>query len=358
MKKGTFLTIFFLFLSYLNYNLIQAQDTDIYSLLTERYIDRPINIHRGQIQINTGYELSVLNRKFDIQGKAVNLAKDGSAAMQHLFPLDIRFGALEHLQISAGINYSRTGIRERNILIAGYDTELSIDELNEYKGPDNLQLGLAFKAPLGLKSFDWTIHGNISLPVFSAKPDQPAHTVFTPLMATTTQISYYYKNKFGSGILTGAFGTDLKFHTSHFSILLSGNFTAPLKEATNIQWKSILIENEFQYYTQEFTFKCGKQVEYSALFAYQAIDWLALELFINGNNTFGGWSDVTGKKIGYRPQNLVAGGLGYEIMVSPHLRLYQTIDFPVKGENIMGFLVINTTISINFISGSYYNIFK
>jgi len=358
MKKRTLFIIPVLFLTYLDHNIIQAQDTDIYSLLTERYVDRPINVHRGQIQINTGYELSVLNRKFDLHGKAVNLAKDGSAAMQHLFPLDIRFGVLEHLQISAGINYARTGIRERNIWIAGYDTELSIDELNEYKGPDNLQLGLAFKAPLGLKNFDWIIHGNISIPVFSTRPDRPAHTVFTPLMATTTQISYYYKNKFGSGILTGALGTDLKFHTSHFSIFLSGNFTAPFKEATNIQWKSILIENEFQYYTQEFNFKCGKQVQYSVLFAYQAINWLALELFINGNNTFGGWSDVTGKKIGYRPQNLVAGGLGYEIMVSPHLRLYQTIDFPVTGENIMGFLAITTTLSINFISGSYYNIFK
>lgn len=356
MKKGAFLIISLLFLSYLNYNLIQAQDTDIYSLLTERYVDRPINVHRGQIQVNTGYELSVLNRKFDLQGKAVNLAKDGSAAMQHLFPLDVRFGILEHLQISAGINYARAGIRERNIWIAGYDTELSIDELNEYKGPDNLKLGLAFKAPLGFKHLDWIIHGNISIPVFNTRPDQPAHTVFTSILETT-QISYYYKNKFGSGILTGALGSDLKFHTSHFSVFLSGNFTAPLKEATNIQWKSNLIENEFQYYTEEFTFKCGKQIEYLASLAYQAIDWLVIELFINGNNTFGGWSDVTGKKIGYRPENLIAGGLGYEIMISPHLRLFQTIDIPFKGENILGFLVINTTISINFISETYHNIF-
>jgi hypothetical protein len=358
MKKGIFPVIFILLLQLLNCNLIHSQDTDIYSLLTERYTDRPINLHRGQIQVNTGYELSVLNRKFDTHGKAVNLSKDGSAAMQHLFPLNVRFGVLEHLQLSAGINHARTGIRERNIWIAGYDTELSIDELDEFKGLDNLKLELAFRAPLGLKHLDWTIHGNINIPVFSTSPVQPAHAVFTPLLATTTQISYYYKNKFGSGILTGAFGSDLKFHASHFSLLLSGSFTAPLKEATNIQWKSILIDNEFKYYTQEFTFKCGKQIEYTALFACQAIDWLAIELFVNGNNIFGGWSDVTGKKIGYRTQNLIAGGLGYEIMVSPHLRLFQTIEIPVEGENIMGFLAINTAISINFISGSYYNIFK
>jgi hypothetical protein len=357
MKKGTFFIISFLFLSYLNYNFIHAQDSDIYSLLTERYVDRPIIVHRGQIQVNTGYELSVLNRKFDIYGKAVNLAKDGSAAMQHLFPLDISFGILEHLQISAAINYARTGIRERSIWIAGYDTELSIDELNEYKGCDNLKLGLDFSVPSGLKHLDWIIHGNISLPVFNNRPDKPDHTVYAPLFVTTTQISYYYKNKFGSGILTGELGTDVKFNSSNFSVLLSGNFTTPLKEATNIQWRSNLIDYEFQYYTEEFTFKCGKQIEYSAFFAYQAIDWLAVQLFVNGNNTFGGWSDVTGKKIGYRPQNLIACGLGYEIMVSPHLRLFQTLDIPVTGENIIGFFMINTAISINFISESYHNIF-
>jgi len=357
MKKRILLKISVLFLSYINYTYIQAQDNDIYSLLTERYVDRPIILHRGQIQINTGYELSFLNRKFDLEGKTVNLAKDGSAAMQHLFPFDIRFGILEHLQISAGINWARTGLRERNIWIAGYDTELSIDELNEYKGFDNLKLGLAFKVPLGLKHLDWILNGDISLPIFNNKPDQPAHTVYTPFSSSTTLISYYYKNKFGSGILIGSLGTDLKFNTSNFSISLSGNFTTPLQEATNIQWKSNLIENEFEYYTEEFNFKCAKQLEYSGLFAYQAIDWFAVQLFINGINTFGGWSYITGKKVGYRPEKLIAGGVGYEIMVSPHLRLSQTIDIPVNGENILGFLVINTALSINFISESYYNIF-
>ncbi len=341
----------------LDLNKLSAQETDVYSLLTERYVERPINVHRGQLQVNTGYELSVLNRKFNTEGKAINLAKDGSVAMQHLFPLDIHFGILEHLQISVGMNYARMGIRERNIWIAGYDTELSIDELNEYKGPDNLKLGLSFRVPLGLEYMDWTANGSISLPVFNNEPDPPDHTIFTPFSATTTQISYYYKNKFGSGILTGAFGTDLKINTSNISVILSGNFTAPLKEGTNIQWRSNLIDNKFEYYTEEFNFKCGQQIEYSALFAYQAIDWFALQLFIDGINTYGGWSDVTGKKVGYRPENLIAGGFGYEIMISHRMRLFQTIDIPIKGKNIMGMFIIHTGISLNFISESYYNIF-
>jgi hypothetical protein len=356
MKQGIFIRAFLLLLLLTGFYKLPAQETDIYSLLTERYVDRPINVHRGQLQVNTGYELSVLNRKFDTEGKAVNLAKDGSAAMQHLFPLDLRYGFLEYLQMSVGINYARTGIRERNIWIAGYDTELSIDELNEYKGPDNLKLELSFRAPLGLDFLDWALHGNISLPIFDPKPEQPDHNISTPF-SSTTQISYYYRNKFGSGIMTGALGTELKINTSNVSIFLSGSFTYPLKEGTNIQWRSNLIGNEFEYYTIEFNYKCGKQIEYLALFTYQAIDWLAIQLFINGTNTYGGWSDVTGKKVGYKPENLIAGGLGYEIMVSPHLRLFQAIDVPIDGKNIMGLFVVHTGISLNFISESYYNIF-
>jgi len=357
MKRGILILVFLLLLLSLDFYKSLAQDTDVYSLLTERYVDRPVNVHRGQLQVNTGYELSVLNKKFDTEGKAVNIAKDGSAAMQHLFPLDIRFGLLEYLQISVGINYARNGIRERNIWIAGYDTELSIDELNEFKGTDNLKLGLSFRVPLGTEYLDWNAYGNIALPVFNNRPDQPDHSIFTPLFATSTQINYYYRNKFGSGILTGVFGTDLKINASKISVILSGNFTAPLKEGTNIQWRSNLIENEFEYYTEEFNFKCGQQIDYLALFAYQAIDWFALQLFVSGTNTFGGWSNMTGKKVGYRSENLVTGGLRYELMVSPHLRVFQTIEVPFWGKNIIGSFVIQTGISLNFISESYYNFF-
>ena len=166
MKKGISLKVAFLLLFILGFYQLPAQDTDIYSLLTEKYVDRPVNVHRGQLQVNTGYELSVLNRKFDSEGKAVNLAKDGSAAMQNLFPIDIRYGILEHLQLSIGINYARTGIRERNIWIIGYDTDVSINELNEYKGFDNLNLGLSFQAPFGLKHISWTLNGRYLNPCF------------------------------------------------------------------------------------------------------------------------------------------------------------------------------------------------
>ena len=359
MKSGIFFKVSLFLLFILNYNKSLTQDTVIYNLLTENYVNRPNNVHRGQIQVNTGYELSVFNKKFDIEGKVINLAKDGSSGIQHLFPVDIRFGILEHLQISAGINYARTGIRERNVFIIGYDAGISINKLDEYKGPDNLNLGLSFRVPLGLKCIDWTMYGNFLLPVFNPEPDQPNHTInsFEDSGATLSWISYYYRNKFASDILSGVLGTRLKFNTSNFSAAISGNFSTGLTEGKNILWRCNLIEDEFDYYSEEFTYKYGHRIEYNTLFAYQAINWFTVQLFIDGSNTFGGWSNVTGKKVGYRSENLISGGIGYEILASPHLRLFQTIDIPFWGENIIGSMIIHTGISLNFISDTYYNLF-
>jgi hypothetical protein len=357
MKSKIFHKAFLLLTSILVNYQSPAQDADSYSLLTERFVDRPINVHRGQLQVNTGYELSVLNKKFDPEGKVVNLAKDGSAAMQHLFPFNIRFGLLEHLQLSAGINYARAGIRERNIWIIGYDAEVNIDELNEYKGLDNLDFGLSFRAPFGSKRVDWTVYGNISLPVFDHKPDQPNHSINTAQLATTyTQLSYYYRNKYGSGIPIGILGTSFRFNTPGFSAILNGNFSTGLKEGESILWRSNLEEHEFRYTQEKFSYEEGQQVDYAVMFAYQAIDWFAVILSVHGTNSFGGWSNVTGKKVGYRSENLIAGGLGYEIMASTNLRIFQSINIPFAGKNTMGSLIIHTGISLNFISASYHNI--
>ena len=60
---------------------------DSYSLLTERYIDRPLSMHRGQLQWNSGYEFSSLNKLYDINGASLDLDEEGLASAQHLFPL-------------------------------------------------------------------------------------------------------------------------------------------------------------------------------------------------------------------------------------------------------------------------------
>ena len=341
---------------YIPYSYCQV--TDIYSILTERYVDRPINVHKGQLQINSGYRFSILNKKYDVQGDKIDLAKDGAAAVEHLIPLDIRFGILEYVQFTTKINYARTGIRERNTWIFSGDNMISIDELNEYKGMDDLYVGLDLRAPFLPSNLDWTLSGGLFIPIVDHQPDQPKHIQHILTLATDyTQISYYYKNKYNSGVLGGSIGTAFQVSTTKFAFILSGNFSSCLKDGESITWNSRIIDDNFSYYTEGYEYNTGQQLDLTALFAYQVIDWFAATGTFTMMNGSGGWTTGTGKKIGLREESLMTAGIGYEILTSPNLRIFQSISFPVKGENILGPLVINTGLSVNFVSQSYYNIF-
>jgi hypothetical protein len=357
VKFNIILKTVFLFAGLLTFSFLAAQETDVYSLLTERFVDRPINVHRGQLQINSGYNFSIINKKFDADGKSIDLTEDGSPAVKQLIPLDIRFGILEHLQFSAKINYARTGIRERNIGIATED-QISIDHLDEYKGLDDLYIGLDIRAPLGLKWIDWTVSGGLFLPVADHKPEKPSHRILTLAYETEyTQINYHYINKYSSGVPGASLGSSFQFCISNFSVLIGGNFMTGLKEGKSIFWNSRLVDGAFEYESQEYQYYPGQQISYHALLAYQAIDWFVILGSFSGLQTSNGWSNQSQKKIGYPEESFVGAGLGYEIIVSPNLRITQMIELPVAGKNHLGFLVINTGVSLNFISQSYHSLF-
>lgn len=339
------------------FHILAGQEGDVYSLLTERFVDRPINVHRGQLQVNSGYKFSIINKKFDSDGNKIDLTEDGSPAVEHLIPLDIRFGVLEHLQFSAKINYARSGIREQNLLIIT-DEQINIDKLNEYNGMDDLYLGLDIRAPLGLKLVDWTVSAGLSLPIADHKPEQPDHKIQTMTIITEfTQVIYQFKNKYSDGVMIASFGTNFQAGTSSFSVLVGGNFKTGMKEGESIFWNSRLVDGEFEYESQEYQYHPGQQISYNALVAYQAIDWFVVLGSFSGLKTYNGWSNESQKKIGYPEASLLSAGIGYEIMVTPSLRLFQMVEFPVAGISYLGFLVINTGISLNFISESYHDLF-
>ena len=358
MKKGIFLLAVLFPLLSLDLNKLSAQETDVYSLLTERYVDRPINVHRGQLTINSGYDFSIIKKNFDQDGKWDNLAKDGTAAATHLVPFNIKFGILEHIQFSSAINYSRTGIREREEWIQGWESALSINELNEIKGFDDLYLGLDVRIPFDFKNIDWTIFSGLYLPISNHKPDQPVHKIEhyqTDLYITN--INLHFINKRSKGIMVGSIGSAFKIHLSKFCVIANGAFSLGLQEGESILWHSSLIEDEFEYYSTDYQFKIGNEIYYNSILAWQALDWFAVTLSFSGNNIFGGWNNETGKKIKYDEQSIFTSGMGYEIQVSPHLRLFQNMELPIVGKNIQGLFIIQTGVIINYISQYYYNIF-
>jgi len=343
--------IFFFFIFLLiNYQILGQEDNS-YDLLTERYVDRPIAMHKGQLQFNSGYEFSIINRKYDVSGKKIDLATDGSVSAKHLMPFELKFGILEYLQLTASTGYASIGLRNQNHNIGSSGSILYVSELTRYKGFNDLFLGTALTAPIKWHPVNFVISAGIFLPLFNHEPDKPEHsyTILDPTNGSASLI-YKYNNKYSGGAMIGLLGTSLKIRTSRISLTGSFIYSTGLKDAKSVDWKFRLVENEFQYQKDEYQFNPGITINYYSEVAVQAIPWFTITSAFNGYKSSDGWSNITGKKVGYIKKSLNNLSLGYEILVSQNLRLEQHVILPVSGKNIMAQWAFLTGISLNIIT--------
>lgn len=345
-----FIFLFFIFLI----NPCISQTVDRYSLLTERYIDRPLAMYKGQLQFNTGYEFSIISKKYDPVGKKIDLAKEGSVTASHLFPFVIRFGILDYIQISASTNYASMGVRSQSITYGSLGANLYQSEISRYKGFDDLYLGLDFSAPFKSSLISWVLTGGIHLPVFSHEPDKPSH-IYKVLDQTSgsADLVYKYNKKFGTGIPVSVLGSSIKLRLSKVSFTGSFHYLGGMKEGESTDWDFRLVNNQFEYEKQTYHFHPGNQISYFGELALQTISWFTVIGSFGGYQLSGGWSDVSGKKVSYFDESLCQLSIGYEILVSPLLRIEQHTILPLSGKNVNGQWIFDIGISFNFISASY-----
>jgi hypothetical protein len=325
------------------------------SFLTEPFSERPLTLHQGQFSFQTGYEFSVLNKKYTNTGELIILKEEGSAAVKHSIPFKVEFGLLEHLQFSAGINYASSGLRSLNRTIFGYETYLDIYELTDVKGPDQLSLGLILRAPTGIDHFDISVSGGLNIPVSDNKPDQPDHSYFES--GGSAVLNYHYHEKFSTGIKSAEAGATIKYRNPHFSLLGRYTFGSGLEDGTSIYWNSLLDFGKFQYTSQQYNFNIGQYYTWEGLVSYQAIKWANFQFFLNGFQSKNGWSNQSGLKIGYPEMSVIYAGVGYEIQVAPHLRLSQQLHIPLSGNSYSASTIFTTGIIFNLISERYYKLF-
>lgn len=320
-------------------------------ILTERYVDRPIGMHRGQLQFNTGYDFSIINRKYDLRGEEIDLATDGSASSRHLFPFRLEYGILDFLQVSASINYARMGIRSQNHWYETGVGTVSTREVDSYRGMDDLFLGIGLSDPFRLDFLDVFISGGISLPLFDHKPGQPSHRVeVSEPYPGPMDIEYLYNFKFGKGVPVAALGAAIKLRSNPFSAGAFLTHSSGLKEGESVSWESRLSRGEIAYREVPYQYGLGSTVDYRLDLAWQAIDWFAVLASLEGFQNTGAWSTETGKKVLEGKTSLHAIGIGYDIQVAPALRLSQKLILPITGRNILAPRIFQTGISLNFMA--------
>jgi len=162
-------------------------------------------------------------------------------------------------------------------------------------------------------------------------------------------IRYQYHHKFGNGVPVGRLGTSMKLRFNKLAVEASFHMNKTLKEGESVYWQSRLTDGEIEYREITYQYDLGQTFDYYAAIAYQAIDWLAVVLSFDGIDSSGGWTTETGKKVGTGNISLHSLGVGYEIQVSPNLRLNQYLQLPVSGKDMMAYWIFQTGVSVNFI---------
>lgn len=340
--------IIFIFISLTDCRAQEGSGPDKYTLLTEPFNIRPINVHKGQFQFNAGYRMSIRTKYYDSSGEAMGLAEDGSASIQHSYLLSLKYGVLEFFELGAEMNYHKKGIREATEnFLSGMDI-VTVNTLKEYNGFEDLYLYGSLGLPFDVDIVDFTLKGGISLNTAKHKPDKPDHTYDYFGLGSYT-FNYHYINNNGTGTPVWKAGADLQLAFNKVTLYTTALFSSPLKEVQSYYWSEFFENGDFIYTSHDYSFLPQESLNIYASLHYQALNWLDLSLALNHFKSTGGW--ISYNDVKYSVNDLVLDNLelGLEIQVSPLIRLYEVAGFTVGGQNADAPFYIMTSLSFNII---------
>jgi len=317
-------------------------------LLNERFIDRPLNMHKNQMQISLGYGLRYETGFYNDEGLLLNLEEEGKSILTHNYLFDFRYGLLSFMELSL-----RTGILSKNesmrqVIKYGIDNLVSYAGNTETRGFDDLNLGVSLSLPFLPEFADFSLHGGISLPLQGDDPVQPDHELTFPYQIPDAyDIFYQFKERPGKGVTCSNLGAGMRLASSNMALISRVHYSFPLKEGTGYTWHSRIVGNSIEYENEPYTFLPRRCLDYSVSGIYQLFPWFAADLTIRGKQGKGGWQEFAGQKYSLPAINSLHAGAGFEIMVTPMLRISQSFSFPVTGKNAYSGIFIFTGMNMN-----------
>lgn len=327
-----------------------------YSLLTKPYNERSLQLYRGQLQFNTGFELGVRTRIFDHNGTNIRDKSDGVTSVNYLFPFEIRYGITDFVEIEASTSYSRTGIPDKTIsyILPGY--MLDIYSLNELRGMADLLVSVSLRLPFEYKHADFSLGGGVFLPTAKHRPEQPHHTLINQELEMTDgtyktiqyTVKYWHIQPNGLGVPVYRLTASGKIGYQKLSLHVNSAFRFPAKIGKNIRWSQSMDDTgNFSYESEKYDYLPDRTVDITAIAHYQINGWFDIHLSGSTFWSSKGWTEYSNKKFANREQQLYIIEPGFAIQVSPSLTLYQSITFPLSGKNIDGRFGVSIKASFN-----------
>ena len=336
MKK---ILLIFLIVSFLAFPVkIYCQDDnperDKYTLLTMPYNKRPLTLYKGQFWANAGYKFGVRARTYNDLGDPLILKDEGTASVFHYYLLQIKYGIFDFLEISAETNYLKHAVRSLTTDYYSGTDNITVNTLTSRKGMGDLMVKATARLPITYQWFDFALMGGISLPTAEHVALIPEHTITDVSSASTFTINYHYKNTNGFGVPVYIVGAAAKISFSKFSLETDFSFRDPVKEGENIRWsESMTNSRTFEYTNQSYQYLLNNTLEVNASVHFQATGWLNVELNSNYTRSKGGWTEYWGNKYMNPEEYLFSLEPGFEIQISPALRIYEFTGLPVAGKN-------------------------
>ncbi len=344
IANSALITILFLFL----WGYPVAAQTEPEVLLNERLIDRPLNMHKNQMQISLGYGLRYETRFYDDEGLLLNLEEEGKSILTHHYMFDLRYGLFSFMELSLRTGFLNKNESMRQVIKYGIYDLVSYAGNTETRGFDDLNLGVSLSLPFLPEFAGFSVHGGMSIPLRGDDPVQPEHELTFPYeIPGAYDIYYQFRENPGQGVPCSNLGAGMRLAFPNMALISRVHYFFPLKEGTGYTWHSRIVGNRFEYENEPYAFLPRRYLNYSVTGIYQLFPWFAADLTIRGKQGKGGWQEITGQMYSLPAINSLHAGAGFEIMVTPMLRISQSFFFPVSGKNTYSGIFIYTGMNVN-----------
>lgn len=317
-------------------------------LLSERTMDRPLNVHKGQLRVSGGYRLGLHTIRFDDEGQRLDLTDGGLSFASNTLSGEAKYGILEFLQLSLAFAYLDQAIKEpTNYIIAGGFTE--VNSMDVYNGLTDLSVGLDFRAPFKNRRIDLLLSASSTLPTADHNPALPSHSVSTTSVgqSSATSVNYQYNQALGNGTPVVAGGLTFKYRFDNWAFTLAGSYVLPTSDVVTSYYNSQLVSSSFENQQVFYRFQRPDEIRAYGEIEYQLFPWFDLIGEMGYVSTSGGFSEETGTRVVPEPTSLLSAGPGFEIIITHRVWFRQRVILPIAGTNSTGPTNYSATISYN-----------
>ena len=301
-------------------------------LLTESRIDRPLLMHKNQLQFNPGYSLSIITGTFDNSGSRTSFEKDGLASTVHTYSLDANYGLFDFLELNMSLDYLSRTESSRDLGIVGYTDFTSVSSLTEWKGLDDIGIGLGIKPWTRKTNMDLALRLGCTLPTASRYAKMPENTAIA-LDANNTQIDYHNFGSLGKGVPFVNYGFNFRYRFKSAALNLSLLASNGLGKSKSNTWVAQLDNYQFTY--SEIFNKVKYPNQYQGLLSadFRVFSWFDLYTGLRYSIESGGWKEIGNINYALPQTSLNQVLVGYEILTTMHLRLLQQAQIAISGKN-------------------------